>query len=108
MTPDPTLDRRFPDTAALEAAALRRIPGFARDYLSGGIGAETCLARNRADLDRTLLDPRYLVEDGAWAEEILARNDWITTSGERVYIDPRTVPAELDDPRVTVRRALGK
>lgn len=63
MTPDPALDRRFPDTAALETAALRRIPGFARDYLSGGIGAETCLARNRADLDRTLLDPRYLVED---------------------------------------------
>ena len=42
---------------------------------------------------------RYRVEDGAWAEEILARNDWITTSGERVYIDPRTVPAE-PDPRV--------
>lgn len=42
---------------------------------------------------------RYRIEDGAWAEEILARNDWITTSGERVYIDPRTVPAE-PDPRV--------
>ena len=42
---------------------------------------------------------RYRVEDGAWAEEILARNDWITTSGERVYIEPRTVPAE-PDPRV--------
>ncbi len=65
MTPDPRLDRRFPDAAALEAVALRRLPGFARDYLQGGIGAEVCVARNRADLDRTILTPRYLVEDAA-------------------------------------------
>lgn len=63
MTTDPWLDRRFPDAAAMEATALRRMPGFARDYLSGGIGAETCLARNRADLDRAILMPRHLVED---------------------------------------------
>ncbi len=65
MTTDPWLDRRFPDAAAMEATALRRMPGFARDYLSGGIGAETCLARNRADLDRAILMPRHLVEDAA-------------------------------------------
>lgn len=65
MTLEPQLERRFPDAAAMEAAALRRMPGFARDYLTGGIGAEVCVARNRADLNRTLLRPRYLVEDAA-------------------------------------------
>ena len=37
---DPRLDRRFPDAAAMETAALRRLPGFIRDYVEGGIGAE--------------------------------------------------------------------
>ena len=37
---DPRLDRRFPDAAAMETAALRRLPGFIRDYVEGGIGAD--------------------------------------------------------------------
>jgi L-lactate dehydrogenase (cytochrome) len=60
---DPVLDRRFPDAAAMEAAAVARIPGFVRGYLQGGIGGEACLARNRAALDAVRLVPRYLVED---------------------------------------------
>lgn len=62
---DTALDRRFPDAAALEAAALARIPGFVRGYLQGGIGGETCLALNRAALDAVRLVPRYVVEDFA-------------------------------------------
>lgn len=59
---DARLDRRYPDAAAMEAASAR-IPRFVRDYLTGGIGAEACVARNRASLDAVRLVPRYLVED---------------------------------------------
>ena len=60
---DPRLDRRFPDAAAMEAAALRRMPGFIRGYVEGGIGPEDGLARNIADLRAVRLMPRYLVDD---------------------------------------------
>lgn len=62
---DPRLDRRFPDAAAMEAAARRRLPGFLRDYLDGGIGPEDGVARNLADLRAVRLMPRHLVEDAA-------------------------------------------
>lgn len=52
-------DRRFPCIADMRAHAARRIPGFAWNYLVGGIGAETCLRRNVADLDDVRLMPRY-------------------------------------------------
>lgn len=60
---DARLDRRFPDAAAMETAAARRLPGFVRDYVEGGIGAEDGLARNIADLRAVRLMPRYLVAD---------------------------------------------
>ena len=60
---DPRLDRRFPDAAAMEAAALRRMPGFVRDYVEGGIGPEDAAARNIAELRAVRLMPRYLVAD---------------------------------------------
>ena len=44
-------------------AAARRIPKFAFDFLDGGIGAEACLAANRAALDAVQLAPRYLVDE---------------------------------------------
>jgi L-lactate dehydrogenase (cytochrome) len=47
----------------MEAAAQRRIPRFAWDYLAGGIGREVVLAENCARLDRVKLRPRYLVDD---------------------------------------------
>lgn len=56
-----TLDKRFPSIDDMEKAALRRIPYFASEYLRGGIGRETCLARNRDALDQVLFDPRYPV-----------------------------------------------
>ena len=57
------IDRRFPSIALMAAAAERRIPRFAWDYLSGGIGREAVLAENGARLDRVRLRPRYLVAD---------------------------------------------
>jgi L-lactate dehydrogenase (cytochrome) len=47
----------------MEAAARRRIPRFAWDYLAGGIGRESLLTENGARLDRVKLRPRYLVDD---------------------------------------------
>ena len=57
------LERRFSCIARMEAAAQRRIPRFAWDYLSGGIGREAVLAENCSRLDRVKLRPRYLVDD---------------------------------------------
>jgi len=57
------IDRRFPNIALMAAAAERRIPRFAWDYLAGGIGREAVLAENCARLDRVKLRPRYLVAD---------------------------------------------
>ena len=57
------LDHRFACIADLEAAAKRRMPKFAFDYLQGGIGDETALARNRASLDAICLRARHIVED---------------------------------------------
>jgi len=56
-------DRRFPSIALMAAAAERRIPRFAWDYMSGGIGREALLTENCARLDRVKLRPRYLVAD---------------------------------------------
>jgi len=56
-------DRRFPSIALMAAAAERRIPRFAWDYMSGGIGREAVLTENCTRLDRVKLRPRYLVAD---------------------------------------------
>ncbi len=56
--------QRYPCVADLEAVAKRRIPRFAWDYVSGGIGNETCIARNRSTLDGVKLSPQYII-DGA-------------------------------------------
>ena len=58
------LDRRLPSIAAMEAAAARRAPRFAFDYLRGGIGRETCLRANRRALDAVALTPRYMHAEG--------------------------------------------
>lgn len=49
--------------ADMQAAARKRTPKFAYDYLVGGIGRETALATNRAALDAVKLVPRYLCSD---------------------------------------------
>jgi len=57
------IERRFACIAHMEAAAQRRIPRFAWDYMAGGIGREKVLAENCARLDRVKLRPRYLAGD---------------------------------------------
>ena len=52
----------LPSVADMADKARKRIPGFAFDYLEGGIGGEYCLRRNRSDLDNVLLWPRYLTD----------------------------------------------
>ena len=54
------IDRKFPSVAEMQAAAKRRVPSFAYEYLSGGIGQETALKNNREALDQVKLTPRYL------------------------------------------------
>jgi isopentenyl diphosphate isomerase/L-lactate dehydrogenase-like FMN-dependent dehydrogenase len=51
---------RHPSIADLEALAARRLPRFAWDYLAGGAGDETGLARNRAAYDALEFTPDYL------------------------------------------------
>ncbi|MCP4472713.1 MAG: alpha-hydroxy-acid oxidizing protein [Gammaproteobacteria bacterium] len=57
------IERRFACIAHMEAAARRRIPRFAWDYMAGGIGREKVLAENIERLDQVKLRPRYLVDD---------------------------------------------
>jgi L-lactate dehydrogenase (cytochrome) len=59
---DAYLDRRFPSTADIERAALRRMPKFIRDYLFCGMGLGHAVRRNRSALDALRLMPRYLVD----------------------------------------------
>jgi L-lactate dehydrogenase (cytochrome) len=41
------------------AKAKQRIPGFAFDYLEGGVGDENCIARNRKAFDSIEIIPKY-------------------------------------------------
>ena len=59
-----TDDQRFPSIASMEAAARRRTPRFAYDYMAGGIGAEEGLARNISDFAHVKFMPRFLAEPG--------------------------------------------
>ena len=54
------MDRKFSSIAAFEKGAKRRIPRFAADYLFGGIGAESCVLRNREWFNRVLLRSEHL------------------------------------------------
>lgn len=55
-----TFDPRYPSVEDLRAAARRRIPAFAFDYLDGGCNEGVNLARNRAELQQVQLKPAYL------------------------------------------------
>jgi L-lactate dehydrogenase (cytochrome) len=53
------LHRRYPTIAYLWARARRHAPRFAFEYMDGGAGADTGIARNWAALDSVELMPRY-------------------------------------------------
>jgi isopentenyl diphosphate isomerase/L-lactate dehydrogenase-like FMN-dependent dehydrogenase len=54
------VDQKYPTVASMEAAAKRRVPRFAFEYMVGGIGSELGLRRNRQALDAVRFLPRYL------------------------------------------------
>jgi L-lactate dehydrogenase (cytochrome) len=58
------INRKYPDIDALERGGEKRVPKFTWDYLIGGAGSESCVARNRTALDRVLLRPQYLSSTG--------------------------------------------
>ncbi len=56
------LERRFASIDDLEIHAQKRLPKFAFDYLQGGTGQETAIARNRSSLNNIQLIPHHMVE----------------------------------------------
>ncbi|MEM0987569.1 MAG: alpha-hydroxy acid oxidase [Pseudomonadota bacterium] len=57
-----TDDRRFPSIDSMARVARGRIPKFAHEYMSGGIGTEDGLARNVSDFNKIRFVPRYLMD----------------------------------------------
>ena len=53
------LKRRFPTALDLRARARRRMPNFALEYVDGGAGADTGIARNWGAFDAIEMMPRY-------------------------------------------------
>jgi isopentenyl diphosphate isomerase/L-lactate dehydrogenase-like FMN-dependent dehydrogenase len=53
-------EKRFPSIPHMKAMARWRIPGFAWEYMTGGIGVEENVRRNTDDLQQILFMPRYL------------------------------------------------
>jgi (S)-mandelate dehydrogenase len=53
------LKRRFPTALDLRARARRRMPNFAFEYVDGGAGADTGIARNWGAFDAIEMMPRY-------------------------------------------------
>ena len=53
------LKRKYPTALDLRAKALRRLPKFAFEYLDGGAGADTGIARNWDAFDAIEMIPRY-------------------------------------------------
>lgn len=68
----PNYDTRYPAIADLKVRAKRRIPGFAYDYVDGGIDEEHGKRRNREAWHDIELTPRYLrdVTDADQSSEI--------------------------------------
>ncbi len=58
------LDSRAASIGNLRPLAQSRLPKFAYEYLCSGCITDSCLARNRYDLDQVTLAPRYLPESG--------------------------------------------
>ena len=57
-----TIEKRYPCVAGLEATAMKRIPGFMRDYLINGIGQGVAVEKNRQALNVVELMPHYLAD----------------------------------------------
>ena len=84
----------------MKAKARWRIPAFAWDYMTGGIGMEENVRRNSDDLQRIMFMPRYLSEpDDKRQRPAIMGYSWATA---------RKFDRELDRPFVDeMRRLLG-
>lgn len=67
------LNKSFPCIDDLERATLRRLPRFASEYLSGGMGREVALANNQDALDRVRLDARYIPDQDTGPADLSTR-----------------------------------
>ncbi|MEM7535724.1 MAG: alpha-hydroxy acid oxidase [Chloroflexota bacterium] len=54
--------KQYPCVSYMEEAAVRRLPGFARDYLVNGLSDGVAVEKNRQSLKDVQLMPRYLHE----------------------------------------------
>ena len=54
------IPKRFPSIPHMKKKARWHIPGFAWEYMTGGIGVEENVRRNTDDLQQVLFMPRYL------------------------------------------------
>jgi L-lactate dehydrogenase (cytochrome) len=68
--PDPELLSRFPSIQSFRAAARRRLPTFAFDYLDGAVGEELAACRNIAALEAVQLTPRFGIDVGEITTEV--------------------------------------
>ena len=86
------LKRRYPTAHDLRRRARRVLPRFAFEYMDGGAGADTGIARNWAALDDVQLVPRYarVVEPPA-AETTLFGRDYAAPLGIAPIGGPGTV-----------------
>ncbi|MEM8861196.1 MAG: alpha-hydroxy acid oxidase [Chloroflexota bacterium] len=57
-----SLAKKYPSVADMAAGAAKRMPKFVHEYMIGGIMDESCVQRNRSDLNNVKLMPRYLQE----------------------------------------------
>lgn len=72
---DPRLNQKFPCIDDIERKALKRMPRFIRDYIVCGMGLSGAVKRNRVELDKITLRPRYLVDadNVSFATSLLGR-----------------------------------
>jgi L-lactate dehydrogenase (cytochrome) len=68
--PDPRLLRRFPTIQSFRAAARRRLPRFAFDFLDGAVGEELAAMRNIRALEEVVLAPRFGLDVSEVATEV--------------------------------------
>jgi L-lactate dehydrogenase (cytochrome) len=81
-------DTRYPAIADLKERARRRLPKFAWEYLSGGIGPEYGLRRNRDAFNEVQLVPRYL-------RDVSACDTSVTLFGETYAMPIGVAPVGL-------------
>jgi L-lactate dehydrogenase (cytochrome) len=81
-------DTRYPAILDLKERARRRLPRFAWEYLSGGIGREYGLRRNREAFDEVQLVPRFL-------RDVSACDTSVTLFGETYAMPIGVAPVGL-------------